>query len=163
MSPIRDTLADLLAQGTLVGMMRGGTSKAGYFLAHDLPAGLVERDALLSSMGSPDRRHGRSEAIPASTGLRSWPITSSECFARVNAVPRKWRRWRRHFPISAFPTTWLEPPFNVKGGSDKQTWRHQRILKERGQERLPKCSCDTCVAEVTEALFLNQGPYRCAS
>jgi len=37
--------------------MRGGTSKGGYFLASDLPAGTVERDAfLLRVMGSPDPR-----------------------------------------------------------------------------------------------------------
>lgn len=35
--------------------MRGGTSKGGYFLAHDLPADVAERDAfLLRIMGSPD-------------------------------------------------------------------------------------------------------------
>ena len=37
--------------------MRGGTSKGGYFLAHDLPADIAERDAfLLAAMGSPDPR-----------------------------------------------------------------------------------------------------------
>ena len=37
--------------------MRGGTSKGGYFLADDLPAGRAARDAfLLRIMGSPDRR-----------------------------------------------------------------------------------------------------------
>ena len=37
--------------------MRGGTSKGGYFLAEDLPAGTAERDAfLLAAMGSPDPR-----------------------------------------------------------------------------------------------------------
>ena len=37
--------------------MRGGTSKGGYFLAHDLPADDAERDAfLLRVMGSPDPR-----------------------------------------------------------------------------------------------------------
>lgn len=37
--------------------MRGGTSKGGYFLADDLPAGTAERDAfLLRIMGSPDTR-----------------------------------------------------------------------------------------------------------
>jgi 4-oxalomesaconate tautomerase len=37
--------------------MRGGTSKGGYFLAHDLPADTAERDAfLLGVMGSPDPR-----------------------------------------------------------------------------------------------------------
>jgi 4-oxalomesaconate tautomerase len=37
--------------------MRGGTSKGGYFLASDLPAGTAERDAfLLGVMGSPDPR-----------------------------------------------------------------------------------------------------------
>lgn len=36
--------------------MRGGTSKGGYFLASDLPADVVARDAfLLDVMGSPDR------------------------------------------------------------------------------------------------------------
>ncbi|MEX6505247.1 4-oxalomesaconate tautomerase [Jiella sp. M17.18] len=38
-------------------MMRGGTSKGGYFLAEDLPAEAAERDRmLLSIMGSPDAR-----------------------------------------------------------------------------------------------------------
>jgi 4-oxalomesaconate tautomerase len=37
--------------------MRGGTSKGGFFLAHDLPANPSERDAfLLRVMGSPDSR-----------------------------------------------------------------------------------------------------------
>lgn len=37
--------------------MRGGTSKGGYFLAHDLPADAAERDRfLLRVMGSPDSR-----------------------------------------------------------------------------------------------------------
>ena len=37
--------------------MRGGTSKGGYFLAHDLPADIAQRDAfLLAAMGSPDPR-----------------------------------------------------------------------------------------------------------
>src|SRR5680860_272433 len=37
--------------------MRGGTSKGGYFLASDLPAGMAGRDAfLLAVMGSPDIR-----------------------------------------------------------------------------------------------------------
>ena len=37
--------------------MRGGTSKGGYFLASDLPAGAAARDAfLLAVMGSPDPR-----------------------------------------------------------------------------------------------------------
>src|SRR3546814_5904102 len=37
--------------------MRGGTSKGGYFLGHDLPADIAERDALLLRiMGSPDPR-----------------------------------------------------------------------------------------------------------
>ena len=41
----------------LVMWMRGGTSKGGYFLASDLPAGTAERDAfLLGVMGSPDPR-----------------------------------------------------------------------------------------------------------
>jgi 4-oxalomesaconate tautomerase len=37
--------------------MRGGTSKGGYFLKHDLPADVAARDAfLLRAMGSPDPR-----------------------------------------------------------------------------------------------------------
>lgn len=37
--------------------MRGGTSKGGYFLSHDLPQDIAERDAfLLAVMGSPDPR-----------------------------------------------------------------------------------------------------------
>jgi len=37
--------------------MRGGTSKGGYFLKDDLPAGIAQRDAfLLAVMGSPDPR-----------------------------------------------------------------------------------------------------------
>jgi 4-oxalomesaconate tautomerase len=38
-------------------LMRGGTSKGAYFLAHDLPENVVERDdVLLRVMGSPDPR-----------------------------------------------------------------------------------------------------------
>ena len=38
-------------------MMRGGTSKGGYFLAGDMPESVSERDSfLLSLMGSPDIR-----------------------------------------------------------------------------------------------------------
>ncbi|MBZ0161852.1 MAG: 4-oxalomesaconate tautomerase [Notoacmeibacter sp.] len=45
------------ADGIRCMWMRGGTSKGGYFLAADLPAGPEERDAfLLSAMGSPDPR-----------------------------------------------------------------------------------------------------------
>jgi 4-oxalomesaconate tautomerase len=45
------------ADGIRCMWMRGGTSKGGYFLAEDLPAGTAERDAfLLSAMGSPDAR-----------------------------------------------------------------------------------------------------------
>lgn len=45
------------ADGVRCMWMRGGTSKGGYFLAADLPAGPEERDAfLLSAMGSPDPR-----------------------------------------------------------------------------------------------------------
>lgn len=44
-------------QGVACMWMRGGTSKGGYFLADDLPAEPVERDAfLLRIMGSPDAR-----------------------------------------------------------------------------------------------------------
>ncbi|MDJ0826792.1 MAG: 4-oxalomesaconate tautomerase [Rhodobacter sp.] len=43
--------------GTRVMWMRGGTSKGGYFLAEDLPAGPAARDALLLRiMGAPDPR-----------------------------------------------------------------------------------------------------------
>ena len=43
------------ADGVRCMWMRGGTSKGGYFLADDLPAGTAERDAfLLRVMGSPD-------------------------------------------------------------------------------------------------------------
>ena len=46
-----------MSDGTRVMWMRGGTSKGGYFLAPDLPADPVERDALLLHiMGSPDIR-----------------------------------------------------------------------------------------------------------
>ncbi|MBK8456067.1 MAG: 4-oxalomesaconate tautomerase [Phyllobacteriaceae bacterium] len=45
------------AQGVPCMWMRGGTSKGGYFLASDLPAGTAARDAfLLAVMGSPDPR-----------------------------------------------------------------------------------------------------------
>ena len=44
-------------QGIACMWMRGGTSKGGYFLAHDLPADPALRDAvLLRIMGSPDAR-----------------------------------------------------------------------------------------------------------
>ena len=38
-------------------ILRGGSSKGAYFLAHDLPSDALERDALLLRiMGSPDAR-----------------------------------------------------------------------------------------------------------
>ena len=44
-------------QGIPCTWMRGGTSKGAYFLEHDLPAAVAERDALLLAvMGSPDPR-----------------------------------------------------------------------------------------------------------
>lgn len=46
-----------MSDGVRCMWMRGGTSKGGYFLAEDLPADVVERDALLLRvMGSPDPR-----------------------------------------------------------------------------------------------------------
>lgn len=46
-----------MSDGVRCMWMRGGTSKGGYFLAEDLPADTVARDAfLLSVMGSPDER-----------------------------------------------------------------------------------------------------------
>ena len=46
-----------MAEGVRCMWMRGGTSKGGYFLEDDLPAGQAERDAfLLRAMGSPDPR-----------------------------------------------------------------------------------------------------------
>lgn len=51
-------------------MMRGGTSKGGYFLASDLPADPAERDkALLAVMGSPDPR--QIDGIGGATSLTS--------------------------------------------------------------------------------------------
>ncbi len=45
------------AAGIAAMLMRGGTSKGLYFLAHDLPADIAARDAfLLRAMGSPDAR-----------------------------------------------------------------------------------------------------------
>nr|WP_129791842.1 4-oxalomesaconate tautomerase [Sphingosinicella sp. CPCC 101087] len=46
-----------MTEGVRCMWMRGGTSKGGYFLAEDLPAGKAERDSfLLRAMGSPDPR-----------------------------------------------------------------------------------------------------------
>jgi len=46
-----------MSDGVRCMWMRGGTSKGGYFLAEDLPADPVARDAfLLRMMGSPDKR-----------------------------------------------------------------------------------------------------------
>jgi len=46
-----------MSDGVRAMWMRGGTSKGGYFLSHDLPADIAERDAfLLRIMGSPDAR-----------------------------------------------------------------------------------------------------------
>ncbi|WP_451987118.1 4-oxalomesaconate tautomerase [Azospirillum endophyticum] len=46
-----------MSEGVRCMWMRGGTSKGGYFLAGDLPAGTAARDAfLLRVMGSPDPR-----------------------------------------------------------------------------------------------------------
>lgn len=47
----------ILSDGVRCMWMRGGTSKGGFFLAEDLPAGTEARDAfLLGAMGSPDKR-----------------------------------------------------------------------------------------------------------
>ncbi len=46
-----------MSEGIRCMWMRGGTSKGGYFLKHDLPADRAQRDAfLLAIMGSPDPR-----------------------------------------------------------------------------------------------------------
>lgn len=46
-----------MSEGLRCMWMRGGTSKAGYFMAQDLPEDIAERDALLLAvMGSPDPR-----------------------------------------------------------------------------------------------------------
>src|SRR3954464_5639781 len=46
-----------MSEGVRCMWMRGGTSKGGYFLKDDLPAGIAARDALLLRvMGSPDPR-----------------------------------------------------------------------------------------------------------
>ncbi len=46
-----------MSDGVRAMWMRGGTSKGGYFLAEDLPADPIRRDAfLLAAMGSPDPR-----------------------------------------------------------------------------------------------------------
>jgi 4-oxalomesaconate tautomerase len=61
--------------------MRGGTSKGGYFLAEDLPAGTAERDAfLLSAMGSPDARQ-----IDGMGGAN--PLTSKVAVVRRSERP----------------------------------------------------------------------------
>jgi 4-oxalomesaconate tautomerase len=47
----------LIDRGVRCMLMRGGTSKGAYFLAHDLPADVAERDDLLMRiMGTPDPR-----------------------------------------------------------------------------------------------------------
>jgi 4-oxalomesaconate tautomerase len=52
---VREKLSERAAQGIRCMLMRGGTSKGGYFLASDLPAKPTERDELLLRiMGSPD-------------------------------------------------------------------------------------------------------------
>ena len=61
--------------------MRGGTSKGGYFLASDLPAGPAARDAfLLRVMGSPDPRQ-----IDGMGGAD--PLTSKVAVVRKSARP----------------------------------------------------------------------------
>lgn len=61
--------------------MRGGTSKGGYFLKEDLPADLIERDALLLRlMGSPDVRQ-----IDGMGG--GDPLTSKIAIVEPSAVP----------------------------------------------------------------------------
>src|SRR3546814_13134929 len=47
----------MISHGAPCMWMRGGTSKGGYFLGHDLPDDIAARDAfLLRVMGSPDPR-----------------------------------------------------------------------------------------------------------
>ena len=58
--------------------MRGGTSKAACFLADDLPADPVQRDAvLLAVMGSPDPRQidgiGGADPLTSKVGLSAAP------------------------------------------------------------------------------------------
>ena len=61
--------------------MRGGTSKGGYFLAHDLPSDIATRDAfLLRSMGSPDPRQ-----IDGMGGAN--PLTSKVAVVRTSNRP----------------------------------------------------------------------------
>jgi 4-oxalomesaconate tautomerase len=55
-------------------MMRGGTSKGAYFLAHDLPAeGLLRDQVLLAVMGSPDARQidgiGGANSLTSKVGI----------------------------------------------------------------------------------------------
>lgn len=67
--------------GTRVMWMRGGTSKAAYFLAEDLPTDIAERDALLLRiMGSPDPRQ-----IDGMGGAN--PLTSKVAVVQKSARP----------------------------------------------------------------------------
>ena len=70
-----------MSEGFPVVWMRGGTSKGGYFLAHDLPEDPAARDAvLLRVMGSPDPRQ-----IDGMGGAD--PLTSKVAVVRRSARP----------------------------------------------------------------------------
>ena len=72
--------------------MRGGTSKGGYFLKHDLPSDVAVRDAfLLAVMGSPDPRQidGLGGADPLTSKVA---VVSASSRARA---PMRW--WWSHF------------------------------------------------------------------
>lgn len=70
-----------MSEGVPCMWMRGGTSKGGYFLADDLPAGAAARDAfLLRVMGSPDARQ-----IDGMGGAD--PLTSKVAVVRKSARP----------------------------------------------------------------------------
>src|SRR3546814_3087746 len=69
----------MISHGAPCMWMRGGTSKGGYFLGHDLPDDIAARDAfLLRVMGSPDPRQidGMGGADPLTSKVRSEEHTS---------------------------------------------------------------------------------------
>ena len=77
--------------------MRGGTSKGGYFLKHELPADRAARDAfLLAVMGSPDPRQidgmGGADPLTSKVAVVSrsdrdgMPVSSSTSLATTSTA-----------------------------------------------------------------------------
>ena len=69
--------------------MRGGTSKGGYFLASDLPAGIAARDAFLLRVMALTMLVGQAAGAAAAVAAASGTIP---CAVKVGAVQAELRR-----------------------------------------------------------------------